>query len=58
MPVQIEDMPMPTRCWECRMFIENERENFCAAICDDDRKWTVIATDEERPFWCPLKEVK
>ena len=58
MPVKIDDMPKPTCCSECRFFIEEENPRYCAAIADDDRKWTNIAYAEERPFWCPLKEVK
>lgn len=61
MPVQI-DMNMPKCCDECRFFIAPDDNwfspSFCSAISDEERNWTKIVNDTEKPFWCPLKEVK
>ncbi len=61
MPVQI-DMDMPKCCDECRFYIELDDNlsspSFCSAILYLDRGWTTIANDTDKPFWCPLREVK
>lgn len=61
MPVQI-DMPLPTCCAECRLYVEDSdtwsRPGFCSAVSETEREWTKIAKDTDKPFWCPLQEVK
>ena len=52
------DMEMPKNCNECRLNILHTFEYKCTALSEKEQATVVIKNIDERPFWCPLQEVK
>lgn len=62
MPKVMIEMEMPKSCGWCRFYTEDESEiSYC--IAKSSERWIIPFREardfaEQRPSWCPLKEVK
>ena len=59
MKIVIEDMQMPTNCAHCHCLTVTADGVRCGTPAGRDRKICAdsLYFDEQRPTWCPMKEV-